>query len=292
MQPRIYVDGQVTAERDARVPVMDRGFLYGDGVYEVFRTAGGHGVDVEAHLDRLERSAGRIELALPPRVAVEAAIAATLRAARDAGDQPAADAYVRVVVTRGDGAFGLDPALSPTPRLVVIVRPLVLPRAESYQQGIAVRVVGVERTSPRALDPAIKSGNYLNNILALAEARRAGADEAVLCDAAGRVAEGATSNTWCVRGGEALTPPLAVGLLPGITRWRLLQLAAAAGIPCREAELRGADLRDADELFITSSIRGVLPVSRIDDRVLPVGAITRRLAALYEGFLGRVARGA
>lgn len=275
---RIWVDGVIHDEHTAMVPVVDRGFLYGDGVYEVTRTAqGGTCVDLGAHLDRLERSAARIGLALPSRDAIVAAIHATL--------EPQGESYVRVIVTRGAGEMGLDPALADRPRLVIIARPLSLPSQDHYERGASLRIVSVERTSPRALDPAIKSGNYLNNILAIAEARRTAAYEAVLCDERGRITEGSSSNVWCVRGGEVQTPPTTVGLLPGITRWRLLQLAAEAGIPGREVELMPDDLRGADEVFITSSIRGVLPISQVDDRALPVGPLTRRLLALYEDFL-------
>lgn len=280
---RIWVDGVIGDEHTAVVPVLDRGFLYGDGVYEVTRTAGGRCVDLGPHLDRLDRSAARIGLAPPSRDAIVAAIGATL-----AGQ---GESYVRVIVTRGAGEMGLDPALADRPRMVIIVRPLSLPAAEVVARGASLRFVSVERTSPRALDPAIKSGNYLNNILAIAEARRSNAYEAVLCDERGRVTEGSSSNVWCVRGGEILTPPTTVGLLPGITRWRLLQLAAAAGLPAREAELVPDELRGADEVFITSSIRGVLPIGRVDDRDVPVGPVTRQLIGLYDRFLRAVAAG-
>ncbi len=280
---RIWVDGVIGDEHTAVVPVLDRGFLYGDGVYEVTRTAGGQCVDLGPHLDRLDRSAARIGLVPPSRDAIVAAIGATL--------DGQGESYVRVIVTRGAGEMGLDPALADRPRMVIIVRPLSLPAAEVVERGASLRFVSVERTSPRALDPAIKSGNYLNNILAIAEARRSNAYEAVLCDERGRVTEGSSSNVWCVRGGEILTPPTTVGLLPGITRWRLLQLAADAGLPAREAELVPDELRGADEVFITSSIRGVLPISRVDDRDVPVGPVTRQLIGLYDRFLRAVAAG-
>jgi branched-chain amino acid aminotransferase len=282
MQTRIYVDGTITDETRAVVPVLDRGFLYGDGVYEVTLTANGRPVDLGPHLDRLERSAERIALALPARRSIEDAVTRTLA---DAGCRPGADAYIRVIVTRGGGEIGPDPALADQPRLVIIVKPVSRPSASSVENGVSVRIVSVERTSPRALDPAVKSGNYLNNILGIAEARKSRAYEAVLCGPDGNVAEGSTSNIWCVRGGEVLTP--ATGMLPGITRWRLMQLAAGAGIPVREAAIAPDELRSADEVFLTSSIRGVLPVSQVDDRALPVGPVTRRLVALYEAFLYR-----
>lgn len=290
MKTRIYVDGRITDEAGAVVPVFDRGFLYGDGIYEVFRTARGRPVDLGPHLDRLARSAAKIRLGLPPRAAIEDAIAETLGAAGVAAGKPD-DAYVRVIVTRGGGDIGLDPLLADTPRLVVIVRALALPKPELYAKGCSIRIVSVERMSPRALDPAIKSGNYLNNILALDEARQHLAYEAVMCDAAGRVTEGSTSNIWIVAGGVVRTPPTTVGILPGITRWRLLELARAAGVTVDEVDLYPADLLAADEAFLTSSVRGVLPVSRIDERETPVGPVTKRLHALYDEFLAGVARG-
>lgn len=290
MDTRIYVDGRVSDEAGAVVPVLDRGFLYGDSVYEVVRTAGGRPVDLAPHLDRLERSAARIAMMLPTREAVEGAIGETLAAA-GAGPGREGDAYVRIVVTRGGGEIGLDPRLADGPRLVVIVKPLAPPKPELYERGCRVRVVSVERTSKRALDPAIKSGNYLNNILALDQARQSDAYEAIMCDAEGRVTEGSTSNLWCVRGGALRTPPAAVGILPGITRWRLFGLAREAGIAAEEADLYPIDLHTADELFLTSSTRGILPVGQIDDRALPVGPVTKRLLALYDAFLDGVARG-
>jgi branched-chain amino acid aminotransferase len=202
-----------------------------------------------------------------------------------------ADAYIRIVVTRGAGEIGLDPMLADRPRIVVIVKPVSLPKPDAVKNGVNVRIVSVERTSPRALDPAIKSGNYLNNILALDEARQKMAYEAILCDHEGRVTEGSTSNVWSVSAGVVRTPPTSVGILPGITRWRVLALAAANGILAEESELRPADLLAADEMFLTSSIRGVLPISQIDDRTLGVGPVTRRLQALYDAFLADVAAG-
>jgi len=291
IQTRIYVDGRISDEAGAVVPVLDRGFLYGDSVYEVTRTAGGRPVDLGPHLDRLGRSAARLRIMLPPRAVIEDAVAETLAAAGVRGGGKAGDAYIRVVITRGAGEIGLDPMLADRPRVVVIIKPVSLPKPESMRDGVSVRIVGVERTSIRALDPAIKSGNYLNNILALDEARQKMAYEAILCDAQGRVAEGSSSNVWCVRAGIVKTPPTTVGILPGITRWRVLELAAANGVPAEEPELRPADLLDADELFLTSSIRGVLPISKIDERAVAVGPVTRRLQALYEAFLADVAAG-
>ena len=268
MPIRVFIDGEIHDEANARIPVFDRGFLYGDGVYEVTRTASGRPVDLDRHLERLERSA--------------AAIARTLEAAANP------ESYLRVVLTRGDGLFGLDPGLSTQTRLVIIVRPLVLPPAAHYADGIGVQVVDVRRTPRRSLDPRVKSGNYLNNIMALAEARRHGADEGIMCNLEGRLAEGTTSNLFVVQGGVARTPLVADGLLDGITRRRVMELGRAAGVSLEEASLVPEDLASADEAFLTSSIRGVLPVVRADGRPIAAGApgpITRRVMSLYDDFL-------
>jgi branched-chain amino acid aminotransferase len=284
---RVYIDGAIVDEADATISVFDRGFLYGDSVYEVLRTSGGRPVDLVLHLDRLARSAESIALALPARVVLEGAVADTLAAAGNP------ESYVRVIVTRGAGDIGLDVTLADAPRTLVIVRPLALPAAELYARGVKLRIVGVQRTSRRAVDPGVKSGNYLNNILALAEARRAGAYEALMCDAGGRVAEGSSSNVFVVGAdGRVATPAAEVGLLAGITRRRVIELARADGIDVRETELGPDAVRAATEAFITSSIRGVLPVAAVDDIALPAGApgpVTGRVMELYRRYLDGIA---
>lgn len=288
MSTRVCIDGEMFDETTARVPVFDRGFLYGDSVYEVTRTTGGRPVDLTRHLDRLDRSAAMIGLVTPPRAAIEDAIRATLAAAANP------DSYLRVIVTRGGGDIGLDPALADRPRLVVIVRPLVLPAAALYERGCDVAIVAVRRNPRRALDPAVKSGNYLNNILALAEAKRsAHAHESIMLNPDGRLVEGSTSNVFVARGGRVVTPAFEDGLLDGITRRRVLELAAAAGIDAAEAHLGEADLREADEAFLSSSVRGVLPIARVDGKALPAapGPLTAELMRRYQQFLDDVAAG-
>jgi branched-chain amino acid aminotransferase len=285
---KVWINGAIHDEEDAVVSVFDRGFLYGDSVYEVMRTAGGHTVDLDAHLARLQRSARGLMLGLPSAEILAAAVRDTLAAAGNP------ESYVRVIATRGAGEIGLDLDLAVDPHTIVVVKPLAGPAPEMYESGVKLQVVGIERTSRRAIDPALKSGNYLNSILALAEARRAGAYEAVMCDSVGRVAEGSTSNLFVVRAGAIATPASEVGLLPGITRQRIMELSAGDGIPTAEAELTPDDLRGADEVFITSSIRGVLPVSHVDGRSVGAdcpGPVTRRVMELYAGYLARVARG-
>jgi len=268
------------------VPVFDRGFLYGDSVYEVLRTVDGRPFAMREHLDRLARSAAGLELGLPPRADIERAIADTLAAAGEP------NAYVRIIVTRGAGELGLDPALADGPRLVVIAKAANLPPAEHYRDGVEVAIVGLSRTSPAApgahVDPSVKSGNYLVSVLAIAEARRRGAYESILCDQVGRITEGGSSNFFLVRGGRLCTPPLSAGLLQGITRMKVIELCRAHGLAVDELPLWPVDLRTADEALLTSSVRGILPIARVDGAPIAdgkPGPITKRVMALYEALL-------
>lgn len=284
----VNLDGEIVSPREARVSVFDRGFLYGDSVYEVVRTYGGRPFELEAHLARLRRSAARIGLEpkwSDGRAAVE--IARTLQAARgeDPPDPGAApwnegERYVRVVETRGAGEIGLDPALAVNPVALVIVQPLRGPPARAYAEGVKVAVVGVRRASPEAVDPTAKTGAHLSHVLAVREARAAGAHEALLLDDRGFVTEGSSSNVFAVSGGRILTPPLAAGILEGVTRGIVLRLARELGLPAEERPLRPGDLEEADELFLTSTVREILPVARLGERPVGRGApgeTTRRL---------------
>jgi len=284
MSIRVHVDGRICLPGEASISVFDRGFLYGDSVYETIGTVGGRLFALAEHLDRLARSAERISLRLPPRAQIEEAVTATLAAAGNA------ESRVRVMVTRGGSPerLDLDPASAGEPRLVVIVQPLGAPGAEAYDDGVAVEIASVVRNLPQATDPAVKSGNYLNNVLALQEARRRRPEvnEAILCNAGGSVAEGSTSNVFIVSGGEVRTPALAVGILEGVTRGKVLDICREHGIPCRElAFLAPDELRAADEVFLTSATRGVLPVRQVDGRPIGdgrPGPVTRRILALYD----------
>ena len=289
MPTRVFVGGRVCLPEEARISVFDRGFLYGDSVYETVGTAYGHLFALAEHLMRLERSAELIGLRAPPRAEIEAAIDETIRAA---GNR---ESRLRIVLTRGAGVLDLDPASVDDTQLVVFVTPLSPPAPELYANGVAVAVVSVVRNSPRAIDPAIKSGNYLNSVLALGEARRRGAYEAILCGADGTVAEGASSNVFMVVGGEVRTPGLEVGILDGITRAHVLRLCGEHGIPHRQVRVSPAELRAADEVFITSATRFVLPVTRVDDAVIGggrPGPVTRRLGGLLDALARRDAEGA
>lgn len=283
MSIRVHIGGRVSLPEDAKISVFDRGFLYGDSVYETIGTAHGRLFALTDHLIRLERSAERIGLRSPPRRDIERAVAETVAAAGNT------ESRVRIVLTRGSGSMDLDPAAVDDTQLVVIVLPLGAPSPEMYEKGVSAALVSVHRNSPRAMDPAVKSGNYLNNVLALGEARRrSGAYEAILCAADGTVAEGASSNVFIAVGGEVHTPGLDVGILDGITRSKILELCRANHIPVRETRFTPDELRAADEVFITSATRGALPVTTLD--ALPVGngkpgPLTRKIMALYDALV-------
>lgn len=293
----VNVDGTIVLPGEARISVFDRGFLYGDSVYEVIRTYGGRPFELEAHLRRLRHSAERI--GLQPkwgdgRAAVE--IARTLKAAggEDPPDPDAApwnvgERYVRVVMTRGAGEIGLDPALAVDPVALVIAQPLRGPPVGAYAEGVKAAIVGVRRASPQAIDPSAKTGAHLSHVLAVREAREAGAHEALLLDDRGLVTEGSSSNVFAVVGGRVLTPPLAVGILEGVTRGVVLRLARELGIPQEEAPLRPGDLAGAEELFLTSTVREIVPVTRLDEAVVGAGRpgeTTRRLHRAFRALAG------
>lgn len=282
----VWIDGRPVDAAEARVPVFDRGFLYGDSVYEVTRAFSNVAFALDEHLDRLERSAASLVMHTPPRAAIRAAVVETLAASK------LDDAYIRIVVTRGAGEIALDPAAADEPRLVVIVRPPKLPPPEAYRDGVEVAIVGRTRYAPgvptSTIDPQVKSGNYLGSVMAVAEARKRNAYEAILCDNVGRITEGSSSNFFVARGGWVTTPPLSVGLLEGITRRKVMQLFAQEKIRCAEQPLWPIDLQGADEAFLTSSVRGVVPIARVDGA--PVGdgkpgPITRRVMQAYDALV-------
>ncbi len=288
MTPRalVWIDGAPVDAATARVPVFDRGFLYGDSVYEVTRALGGVAYALDEHLDRLERSAHSILMSTPPRAAIEKAVNDTL------AQSGLPDAYVRIVVTRGAGEIALDPACADEPRLIVIVRAPKPPPPEAYRDGVEVAIVGRTRYAPgvptSTIDPQVKSGNYLGSVMAVAEARKRGAYEAILCDNVGRITEGSSSNFFVVRGARVSTPPLSVGLLEGITRRKVMQLLDAEKIPWAEQALWPIDLHRGDEAFLTSSVRGVVPIARADGEPIgdgKPGPITRRVMLAYDALV-------
>jgi branched-chain amino acid aminotransferase len=300
----VNLDGLIVPPAEARVSVFDRGFLYGDSVYEVIRTYGGRPFELEAHLRRLEGSAARIGLELPWEAArTTREIARSLEASRDPArgadpEEPDAapwnpgERYVRVVMTRGAGELGLDPALAVDPRAIVIARPVHGPPLEAYRRGVKAWVVGMEHVPARAMDPAAKTGNYLHSVLAVREARAAGAHEAILLDAGGHVTEGSTSNVFWVRGGRLETPPVEIGILEGVTRGVVVALAREAGVPLTEVRVPPDELAAADEVFITSTVRELVPVTALGDRLVGSGTPGPVWARLHALFRARAEAGA
>lgn len=276
----VSIDGVVTPGAQASVSVFDRGFLYGDSIYEVLRTVGGRPLFWEDHLARLRRSATFLHLPLTHDDQLTAETGAVLDRVEWG------ESYIRIIVTRGVGDLTLDPTHSGPPTRVVIVQPL--PRVPEHyrREGCALCTFRTGRRDEGGLDPRAKSGNRLLAVLAQAQAHAAGAYEALTIDPLGRILEGATSTFFLVEGNVLRTPPLAVGILEGITRAKILNLARERGIPVREEDLHLDDLSRATEAFITSSVRGVVPAQRIDDRVFgSPGPVTRRLMVAYESFL-------
>ncbi len=261
------IDGRPVAPEAAKVSVFDRGFLYGDSVFETLRTYGGRPFALQRHLARLARSAARVFIELP--VSIEQIGREVESAVVGAGN---AESYVRVTLTRGVGeALGLDPGLSRHPLRVVIVTPLQAPAATLYEQGVAVVTFHSGRVTDDSSAIGAKVGNYLTAVLASRQMRAAGAAEALLVDRRGCVVEGATSNVFAVLDdGTLVTPPEEDGILLGITRETVLEVADELGLSCRLASLPLSDVKAAAEVFVCSSIREVLPVVSIDGS--PVGS--------------------
>jgi branched-chain amino acid aminotransferase len=281
----ISVDGVITSVADARISPMDHGFLFGDSVYEVVRTLGRRPVALREHMERLRASADLTGLVLPW---TDEQIAARMRDAVAATDFP--ECYVRLVVTRGAGPMSLLPDGCDAPSAIVYVLPLRTPSPEDLARGATVVVPARLRNDARALTPAAKTGNYLNNLLALTDAKRAGADDAVMLNAHGHVTEATTANVLWVRGGRLFTPALPVGILAGITRRMLLAALRTEGTEVEEGSYPYDDLATADEAMLTGTVRGVHAVTKLDG--VPVGSglpgpVTLRLMKLYDDLLVR-----
>jgi len=276
--PRIvFMNDRLVPEEEARVSVFDHGLLYGDGVFEGLRSYSGRVFRLEAHLDRLWASARAICLEIPlSKEALGRAVDETLAA------NGLSDGYVRLVVTRGAGSLGLDPNRTKNPQVIVIADTIALYAREAYDKGLRIVTAATQRVHPAALSPRVKSLNYLNNIMAKLEGLQAGCVEALMLNHKGEVAECTADNVFVVRGRRLLTPPPDAGILEGITRGAVMELAEAAGIDCREATLTRHDLYTADECFLTGTAAEVLPVVEIDGRKVGPGTpgpTTTRLIA-------------
>jgi branched-chain amino acid aminotransferase len=272
MAATVNVNGRISDQEHASISVFDHGFLYGEGVYETLRTYNGQPFLFDRHMRRLRKSAGMLALDVPlSDDQMAARFDETMRAA-NLGTGPDREAYIRILLTRGIGELTYDTAACPTPSIVVIVKPNVEPPRDAFERGVGVSLVPVVRNHPGSVNPLIKSNNLLNNALAMQEAFRRGGFEGVMRNYKGELAECTQSNLFIVKGGAALTPPLDAGLLPGITREFLFEVGAEAGIPVREAVLRDDDLFGADEAFLTSTTREVVPIVTVDNRAIGSGA--------------------
>jgi branched-chain amino acid aminotransferase len=279
------VNGVVTPLQDARVSVLDNGFVFGDSAYEVLRTYGGRPFEWERHMKRLRASTGRIGFGIPQSDGelLKQLDAVLVRAANP-------ESYIRLIVSRGVGDLSYDFERIAAPTVVMVVKPSPVYPESHYTEGIDVSIVDVRRNHPRALDPAIKSSNLLNNVLAVRQAQSRRAEEALLLNHDGQLAEGASTNVFVVRGGTVLTPPLTTGILAGVTRDVVLLLLEELEVPAREQTLGAEDLLGADEAFVTSSTREVVPIRRVDGRVIGEGRpgpVVRRLIPAFREYAPR-----
>ncbi len=276
---KIYLDGKFVDQADAKVSVFDHGLLYGDGIFEGIRLYQGNIFRLEEHLERLEYSAKALLLKMPwSRKEIAEATCESCR------QNNLTDGYIRLVVTRGVGDLGLSPWLCPKPSIFIIADKINLYPAEYYTKGLEIVTVATRRNNPAALSPAVKSLNYLNNILAKIEARQAGALEAIMLNDQGYVAECTGDNIFIVHKGEILTPAASQGALKGITRDTIFDIAKEIGVPIREADLTRYDVWCSDECFLTGTGAEVIPVVKLDGREIgdaKPGAITQKVLAAF-----------
>jgi branched-chain amino acid aminotransferase len=276
---KIYLDGKYYDEDKAKISVFDHGLLYGDGIFEGIRVYNGRVFKLREHIDRLFYSAKAILLELPMSHAQ--IMAATVETCRRNKVQ---DGYIRLVVTRGIGTLGLNPNRCKNPSVIIIAGKIQLYPPELYQKGMEIITVPTVRNLHSALNPAIKSLNYLNNILAKIEANNAGCEEAILLNAEGYVAECTGDNLFIIKEGKLLTPPLSAGALYGITRRVVMEIAREAGIEVSEPNLTRYDVFNADECFLTGSGAELVPVVKVDGRLIGTGKpgpITTDLVTRY-----------
>src|SRR5215468_4878501 len=276
---KVFLDGKFCGEKDAKVSVFDHGLLYGDGIFEGIRAYHGRVFKLKEHIDRLFYSAKALLLDVP--LTHEQMMKAVVDTCRQ---NKIRDGYIRLVVTRGAGTLGLNPNRCKNPSVIIIADKIQLYPPELYKRGMDIVTVPTTRNLHSALNPAIKSLNYLNNILAKIEANNAGCEEAVMLNAEGFVSECTGDNLFVVRNGTLATPPLSAGALYGITRQVVIELAGELGIPVSEPNLTRYDLFNADECFLTGTGAEIVPVVKIDGRVIGTGKpgpVTERLVTQY-----------
>lgn len=277
---KVWIDGAIVDASQARVPVLDHGLLYGDGIFEGIRAYARGVFRLDDHLARLTTSAKAIGLTLPlPIDAIRNVVLDTLRAlGRD-------DAYVRLVVTRGVGALGVDPTTCPTPTLFCLAAEAQIYPLEKLARGLELVTVSWRRPALDAVDPRVKSLNYLNNALAKQEARRQGADEALILNTGGTIAEASVANVFVLRGRALATPPPTDGALDGVTRRSVMELAPGLGLSASERSLSRVDLLGADEVFLTGTGAGIVPVRALDGQTIGAGEPGPGFARIRAAFL-------
>lgn len=291
----VNVNGRTSDGEHATISVFDHGFLYGEGVYETIRTYNGEPFLFDRHMTRLRDSAGMIRLAVPFSDEEFLKRSTDTMKAAGLGRRPSTplgtgrgnavdEAYIRILLTRGIGELTYDPAATPNPSLVIIVKPLLVPAARDFENGVKVCMVDIIRNHPQSVNPKIKSNNLLNNALGMQQALRQGGVEGVFRNYRGELSECSQSNLFIVTNGVVRTPALDAGLLAGITRAFVFELGADLGVKVEEATLRDEDLFKADEAFFTTTTRELMPIVRVNDRKIGSGVpgpITKKLLAEY-----------
>ena len=278
----IYIDGEFLPKAEAKVSVFDHGLLYGDGVFEGIRSYNGRVFKLDEHLERLYDSAKSIMLQIPiPIETMKERVLETLRL------NHLTEAYIRLVVTRGVGDLGLDPDKCPTPSIIIIADKIALYPPKFYEEGLEIVTVSIRRNYAEAINPRIKSLNYLNNILAKIEGKQAGAEEVLMLNAEGYVVECSGDNIFWIKNEVLVTPPVHMGILEGVTRNSVIDLAREAGMQVEERVFTRHDLFIADEIFLTGTAAEVIPVVKVDQRVIgdgQPGKVTQKLIAAFRQF--------
>jgi len=278
-EAKIYIDGKFYSETNAKVSVFDHGLLYGDGIFEGIRFYNGRVFRLEQHLERLWNSARSICLDIPmTRQEMTEALLETIR------QNHLRDGYVRLVVTRGVGNLGLNPEHCKDPSVIIIVATIALYHEDFYRKGLSIVTVATRRSNPASLNPAVKSLNYLNNVMARIEANLASADEALMLNDAGNVAECTADNVFIIKHGQIFTPPITAGALQGITRSVVFDIAGEFDIKVTEADFTRHDIFVADECFLTGTAAEIVPVVKADGRIIgngEPGPITMRIIARF-----------
>jgi len=282
---KIYINGELLSEKDAKISVFDHGLLYGDGVFEGIRAYDGIVSLLQEHTDRLYRSAKAIALDIPmTKQTMMDAVAMTCKANK------MTNGYIRLVVTRGVGELGLNPYLCANPQVIIIASKIQLYPKELYEKGLQIVTVGTIRNNSESVNPSIKSLNYLNNILAKIEAINAGYMEAIMLNSQGYIAEATGDNIFAVHGKTLVTPPACEGALVGITRNTVMRIAAEQGFEVKESRLTRYDLFNADEVFLTGTAAEVIGVSKVDRRTIAQGVpgpVTTDLARRFREYAGK-----